>query len=111
MRFDTTNPQYQRAIQIMGRYSPRQKAIFSTALADRHFAATDMGKKIKALAYGTDKKLDRRRLNIGEKAFKRDKKLNRVAEMLGVGNVILSGYMGSQNLENKIKIAKILGRR
>lgn len=117
MRFDTNNPRYQRAVQVLGRYSPRQKAIFSTALADEQFAASEMGKKMQLMAMGIDKKYAEGRLDIRrerqkmfKKGFRRDKKMNTIAEMLGTGNVLASGYLGHQNLENKFKLAQLLGK-
>jgi hypothetical protein len=120
------NPRYQRAVQIMARYNPRQKAIFNTVAADRAFAATDMGKKIQLLRMAADEKVSKGRLDLNRKkvdfgqqqadkrfdwqedAYDYAKKQSGIAELIGVGGVGLKTYFGSKDIENKQRLAQMI---
>ena len=122
------NPRYQRAVQIMGRYNPRQKAIFNTVAADQAFAATDMGKQIQFLRMATSEKsskgrldLNKRRVAFGNKqanrrmdweedAYDYAKKYSNIAEVIGVGDVGLKTYFGSKDIEHKQRLAQMINK-
>ena len=129
------NPRYQRAVQIMGRYNPRQKAIFNTVAADKAFAATDMGKQIQLLNMATSEKtakgnldvsrgrldLAGRRLRYGnqqtnrrmdweEDAYDRAEKHSNIAQLIGVGDVGLKTHFGSKDIEHKERLAQMINK-
>jgi len=104
------NPRYQRAIQIMRRYNPRQKAIFNTIAADRAFAATDMGKRIQLLKMGMAERSAKRDFAERKKDYKRAKKYGTIAELMGVGDIGLKTYFGTQDIKHKERIAQMINK-
>jgi len=112
-------PQYQRLIQKIYRMSPHQRAILSTATADKAFASQEMASKLKLLEIGANKQyLDERlalqkqavgqRHALGKQRLETGKKESRVAEALGMGEVAVSGYLGKQRMDTDIALAKRL---
>ena len=111
------NPRYQRVIQKLQGMPSWQRAIFSSAGADRQFASDEMRGKIDAINAASRKKsMDSRltlgadRLALSRDRFKASSKLSdrkwdidkadrRIAEPLGYGNVALSGLMGYKEME------------
>ena len=117
MYFDTTNPRYQRAIQIMSRWNPRQKAIFSSVMADREFARSEIGKQIQLLDMARRKKVDmanlqlsKKRLKLGKKQVSREKTLSDVATMMGIGDIGLKTWLGSKALKNRMRWADLINQ-
>ena len=129
------NPRYQRAVQIIGRYNPRQKAIFNTVAADKAFAATEMGKRIQLLRMATSEKTAKgnldisrgrldlagrrlrydnqqtnRRMDLAEDQYDLAKKHSNIAELMGVGDVGLKTYFGSKDIENKERLAQMINK-
>jgi len=111
------NPRYQRVIQKLQGLPSWQRAIFTSAGADRQFASDEMRNKIAAInaatvRRGRDQAISsgRERLGLAQDRFKastklRDRAFNidkgdrRTAETLGYGNIGLSGVMGYKEME------------
>ena len=111
------NPRYQRVIQKLQGLPSWQRAIFTSAGADRQFASDEMRNKIDAInaasrkesmehriSYGKD------RLDLSRDAFKSSSKIRdrrwdidkgdrRTAEYLGYGNIAASGVLGYQDMQ------------
>ena len=67
MNFES-NPQYQRLVQKMMRYSPHQQAVLSTALADKEFANQDTKKMFTLAQMGAQKEYRRKALAFKEES-------------------------------------------
>ena len=111
------NPRYQRVIQKLQGLPSWQRAIFTSAGADRQFASDEMRNKINAINAASRKKemahkisYGKERLDLSRDAFKASSKIRdrrwdidkgdrRTAEMLGYGNIGLSGIMGYKEME------------
>ena len=111
------NPRYQRVIQKLQGLPSWQRAIFTSAGADRAFASEEMRNKIAAINAAIAKKgrvqaistakdrlaLERERFGAGtrlaDKYRKAATKDRRLAEYLGYGNVALSGALGYQDMQ------------
>ena len=110
------NPRYQRMIQKLQGLPSWQRAIFTSAGADRQFASDEMRNKIDMINAASRKKemahrisYGKERLGLSRDAFKSSSKLKdrrldidkgdrRTAEMLGYGNIGLSGLLGYQEM-------------
>jgi len=111
------SPRYQRVIQKLQAMPSWQRAIFTSAGADRAFASDEMRNKIDAINAATLKKSrehavssDKERLALRRQAFKIDTRLDdkewdidkkdrRTAEYLGYGNIGVSGLLGYKEME------------
>ena len=109
------SPQYQRWVQKIYRMSPHQRAILSTAVADRAFASSEMQKKLRLMEIGAQKQylderigLQKQGLELQKRGIEQGKKESRIAEALGLGNVALSGYMGKKSMDIDIELSKRL---
>ena len=117
------SPRYQRVIQRLQAMQPWQRAIFSSAGADRAFAGEEMRNKIAALNAASLKEsreeslaLDRSRLEFGKrmsgKKYKMGRKEGRLSEYLGYGNVALSGLLGLREADVlKLQTARAIADR
>jgi len=105
----TGDPRYQRAVQKIMRMGKHQKAILSTVMADKKFASEGMRRGLKLMAMGATKADRDRRFKLKKTAVRTGiarradakgytEKQNRTAEMLGLGNLVLSAHMGQENL-------------
>ena len=113
------SPQYQRMIQKIYRMSPHQKAILSTAVADRAFAGSAMQKKLKLMEIGINKQYLEERMALQKEGMQKSyalsekkrgirEKESRTAEALGLGSVITSGYLAKKKMDMDIDTAKRL---
>ena len=111
------NPRYQRVIQRLQGLPSWQRAIFSSAGADKAFASDEMRNKIDAINAATRQKARKYSVKYGEERLAqsrdryksysnlRDKEWGmnkddrRLGEYLGYGNVALSGLLGYQNMK------------
>ncbi len=111
------NPRYQRVIQRLQGLPSWQRAIFSSAGADKAFASDEMRNKIDAINAATRQKARRRNTeygkerlaqsrdryksysNLRDKEWGMNKDDRRLGEYLGYGNVALSGLLGYQNMK------------
>lgn len=122
------SPRYQRVIQKLQAMPQWQRAIFSSAGADRAFASDEMRSKIDAINAATTKQgraksvsFGKERLGLARDTFKAsselardrfesskglaDKRLRtdakdrRLGEMIGIGNLGMSGLMGYKEME------------
>ena len=117
------SPRYQRVIQRLQAMQPWQRAIFTSAGADRAFASDEMRSKIAALNAATLKKSREEALDLKRRRFKMysdldqreydiGRKQGRLSEYLGYGNVALSGLLGLQEADVlKLQTAKTLANR
>ena len=113
------NPRYQRVIQRLQGMQPWQRAIFSSAGADTAFASEEMRNKINALNAATLKEtreaafdIGRRRLDMSRRLMRKGQKDERLAELIGVGNIGVSGILGKKELElANLQAAKTLADR
>ena len=119
------NPRYQRVIQKLQGLPSWQRAIFSSAGADKAFASDEMRSKIDAINAATRKKemahrisYGKERLDLSRDRFKSRSKISdrrwdidkgdrRTAEYLGYGNIALSGLLGYKEM----KLANIMAER
>ena len=113
------NPQYQRAVQIMSRMDPSRRAILDTVIADKHFASEEMRNKLMLMKMGYEKergkkshKLAKRRLDTSMDLQRRGLDIEEgyvdylgdradTANMLGWGNIGISGLRGYAELQDK----------
>ena len=111
------NPRYQRVIQKLQGLPSWQRAIFTSAGADRAFASDEMRNKIAAINAATSKtareqavSTSKQRLTLDRDRFKASSKLKgrrwdidkgdrRTAEYLGYGNIAASGVLGYQDMQ------------
>lgn len=111
------NPRYQRVIQKLQGLPSWQRAIFTSAGADRQFASDEMRSKIDAINAASRKSSMESRVSLGKGRFDLsrdalrssskisdrrwdiDKDDRRTAEYLGYGNIALSGLMGYKEME------------
>jgi len=111
------NPRYQRVIQKLQGLPSWQRAIFTSAGADRQFASDEMRSKIDAINAASRKSSMESRVSLGKGRFDLsrdalrssskisdrrwdiDKGDRRTAEYLGYGNIALSGLMGYKEME------------
>ena len=76
------NPQYQRMVQKMMRYSPHQQAVLSTALADKEFANQETKKMFSLAQMGAKKEYDRQKLEFQERS--RSQSIDLYNEKVGI---------------------------
>jgi len=118
MNFKET-PQYQRMVQKIYRMSPHQKAILSTAVADRAFAGSAMQSKLKLMEIGANRQYLNERMALSKRGLQQSyglkqkelgirKKESRTAEALGIGNIITSGYLAKKRMDMDIDLSKRL---
>lgn len=104
------NPRYQRVIQKLQGLPSWQRAIFTSAGADRQFASDEMRSKIDAINAATVRKgreeslsLRRDRFNtstrLAEKEQDMTAKDRRLGKILGYGNIGVSGLLGYKEME------------
>jgi len=89
------NPQYQRMVQKMMRYSPHQHAVLSTALADEEFANQETKKMFGLAQMGAQKQLRARSVAFQEEKTRTARKqVDRanVLNLLGVGLSAKTAY-------------------
>ena len=108
----------------MQRWSPEKRAIMSTAALDEAFADEQMRRQLNLMDLAARKKAMERSLTLGErrldlgkkglaletKAFKRGKKQRRLASLIGVGEVGVSGLMGYAGLREARKTREMYER-
>jgi len=118
MDFKAT-PQYQRMVQKIYRMSPHQKAILSTAVADKAFAGSQMANKLKLMEIGASKQYMDERLALQKKGLSQSYKLRkkaigiekeegRRAEAISLGGVVTSGFLAKKRLDLDIDIGRRL---
>lgn len=120
------NPRYQRALQIYSRFDPTRKAIMDTVIADKHFADEEMRNKLMLLKMGYERERGRKEHKLAEEKFEADIGLRSrgmdieergigiekgyrdylsdradLANMLGWGNIGVSGLRGLVDLRDK----------
>lgn len=111
------NPRYQRIIQKLQGLPSWQRAIFTSAGADRAFASDEMRSKIDAINAATRKgamesrvSMGKKRLALGREQFRSSSDIRRkrwgisekdrkLGELLGYGNIGVSGLMGYKEME------------
>ena len=111
------NPRYQRIIQKLQGMPQSQRAIFTSAGADRQFASEEMRGKINAINAATARKgreqsvsTGKERLSMAQDRFKSSTKLRdrkwdidkgdrQTAETIGYGGIALSGLLGFKEME------------
>ena len=104
------NPRYQRVIQRLQTMQPWQRAIFTSAGADKAFASEEMRNKIDAINAASMKKareeslsLSRDRLKTNTRLYDKEqdmlKKDRRLGKALGYANIGVSGLLGYKNME------------
>jgi len=111
------NPRYQRVIQKLQGMPSWQRAIFTSAGADRAFASDEMRSKIDAINAATVRKgreqsvsSGRERLDMAQDRFDTSTRLTekerdittkdrRLGKYLGYGNIGLSGLLGYKEME------------
>lgn len=119
------SPQYLKSIQKIRAMSPEDRAITQTLIDELSglYADADIQKQLQAqrIALGVKEgeralklgkqrldlagELGRGRLGLARKEFDYSKDANKIAEMLGWGNIALSGFSGWQNMRQKKKEA------
>ena len=113
------SPRYQRVIQRMQTMQPWQRAIFTSAGADKAFASEEMRGKIDAINAATTRQgreqavssgkerlaLSRGRFEASTGLADRERDIEtkdrRTAEYLGYGNIGVSGLLGYKEMELK----------
>ena len=119
------SPQYLKNIQKIRAMGPEDKAVTQTLVDELAglYAGADMQKQLQSMRIASDvkegeraenlasKRLDlsgelgRRRLGMAERDIDYSEGANRTAEMLGWGNIGLSGLSGYLNMRDKKKQA------
>ena len=112
-----SNPRYAKVIQRLARMRPDQRAIFSTAMADKEFANEAMQKHLQGLSLAADRQakdrhfsLASRSLGLSKKAFDTrtnltragmdfEKKQGRLGTMMAAANIPISGYTGYKSMQ------------
>jgi len=118
MRFKET-PQYQRMVQKIYRMSPHQRAILSTAVADKAFAGSEMANKLKLMEIGANRQYLEERMTLEKQGLKQrydltkkrlgaEKEERRLGEAISAGDVITSGFLGKARMDMDVALAKRL---
>lgn len=130
------DPKYQRQIQKLMRATPDQKAIINTVIADEQFADADMRKNLtlanmaaEKLSHEREHELGSNWLDFRKKEFATGQELTEsgrdirageldfmedqadLAELLGYGNILVSGIGGVTDLKRKKREADYLSRK
>ena len=114
----TNSPQYMKGIQKLAAMSPEDKRINQFLIEELHgiYADVDIRKQLGAMRQATmGKRMDRsvsmasERMGMAEDVLDFEKGQHKTAEMLGWGNIGLSGLRGYADLLNKKKLTKELG--
>lgn len=120
------DPKYQKQIQKLMRATPDQKAIINTVIADRQFADAEMRKQLELANIAAQELAHEREYELGtghhelgkewlefkKEQWAKDYELKKeefdiwkdesdLAELLGYGNILVSGLGGIEDLKRK----------
>lgn len=117
---NTNNPQYQNLLlKSMRKIGNPGQAIMDSGALDAAFGGEEMRKKLQLMRMGNQRDLSERKMEMNQRFFNQDiaskrglnsyyDDQNQLANVLGGGNVIVSGMMGYNDLQEKRRQAEIM---